>query len=115
VTRDDPTGPTGAYPPQGCLFPLQIGKPMVPYNNGWQPTQMGWLDAFWGPSYEVGRLDWSEFRFLPNTMYHRLFVRRRGYGNGPGNCVMWIQGSYVLGTYQECFYYALPWPGPYRP
>lgn len=103
------------YPPQGCLFPLQLGNPMAVQNIGWQPLQMGYRDVYWGPAWLVGRLDWSQFRYNPNTWNHTLYVRRNALGNGTATCPMWVDGAVLGGTYQLCFYYNLPWPWGFRP
>jgi hypothetical protein len=104
-----------SYPPQGCL-PLLGIPPMASKNMGWEPLLGQWTDAFWGPGWEIGRLDYSQFRFVPEAYRHYLYVRRRGYGNGTGNCPMWVDGAVPPGgTYQACYYYNLPWPYGYRP
>jgi hypothetical protein len=103
------------YPPQGCL-PLLGIPPMNRNNTGWVPRQMGWYDNFPGPGWEVGRLDWAEFGFTPPWQWvHTLYVRRRAYGNGTGDCPMWYSGSIVAGATWACYYYNLPWPYGYRP
>lgn len=103
------------YPPQGCLQMLGI-PPMNKNNTGWTPLQMGWLNPFWGPSYQIGRTDWAEFGFAPNWNWrHTLTLQRVGQGNGYGYCPSSVSGSVTAGTTIQCYYYNLPWPYGYRP
>ena len=84
-------------------------------NLGWWTTNYFIGPSFLGPGSVINQYHYASFFFSPSCCFprsfeHRLHNRRIGYGGGGGNCILWYDGTIVVGVKPLC--YVTP-PVPY--